>query len=519
MVNIVLELVAVMQRQKDAPPAMHPPTALRTHHSSLSARESPRQSSRVNDRNGRKTPVVVRSSASAPVQHNLSSRKRGHTPSERRSLPYTFSFDHEDNTREVAVILDAPLAKRARLDVVDNNYDPSSAIAHTSSTLQAGASPLSHDDSPPRIRNTEDAISQSKVSRHSSALPKSRSGSVHDTTELGPNDHGSATNDAGTDVIGKSSTEPTRKNGLVTRHQEPSSIPTNESGETGVNTAHRRKSYTPARVAGEEDGIQNKAEEQTSKVTASQQPAHAGRTVASTKPRNFALAPINFSISDKANPKTLKETRDKFYQSLRETTVVVKYRNQNTTRTFSDKEAADLSNFFFDEMLGPAALKRLRGLIREYNVPTEEGIGPQQLARAEQASMDKDVLPVFRDFFEAFRQEQRNRVFIGSSVYTVHSFISSLTAGKSLEELLARADKRDPQIVQEMEARGYKTSAGVGFKTVVRNYLCDTLDIDHDTLAKSTEPSKVLTSMVSTFGLGILTILPFSFITRYAYVS
>lgn len=233
------------------------------------------------------------------------------------------------------------------------------------------------------------------------------------------------------------------------------------------------------------------------------------------KPRSAKLKDITFGISDQANSVTLKQMRDRYYEALLSTKVIVKLRNSPSERAFTVREATELSNFFFEEMLGPSALKRLQKLVQEYNriSTVNDGVGLQHISKAANAATDEKVPLVFQEFFQAFQQEQRNRIRTDGSVFALHSLGLSLTTHDRYLKLLDRMNT-DQSCVEALSKLGFKISSGRGFKSVVREYLCATLDISDEILKKSLEPSNGLSVLVDCFGYGILTILPPTFVHR-----
>lgn len=117
------------------------------------------------------------------------------------------------------------------------------------------------------------------------------------------------------------------------------------------------------------------------------------------------LQDIGFGFSKAINQDILLQTRDMFYKALLETPVAIKVHNKDTVRCFTEKDATELSNFFFHEMFGPAALKRLRALIKEYNVPQFNSLyRKMQRAMAEDSRSDVDV-PLHRPIFDDAKKE------------------------------------------------------------------------------------------------------------------
>jgi hypothetical protein len=280
------------------------------------------------------------------------------------------------------------------------------------------------------------------------------------------------------------------------------------------------------------------------------------------------LKTIRYSLTEQIDQEMLAKARDQYYHLLLNTTVPVRVNNKLQERPYQEKEAAELTNVFFDEMLGPSSLNRVKRLIREYNSPDPDGISHHNLVRADHAMHDPDMPQLFKDFFDAFRQDIRSRKPRDSSVLALQGLIATSEVCARYEAIMAdinksartHSDGTDPRteksrtskssedtshkvstlqialrteeenglrkgktqegheeslIILQLQKAGYELKTGTGYKTLARRYLCDTLSINEKALKASLEPSTVMSALVTKFGRGILIVLPPSFLSRY----
>ena len=69
---------------------------------------------------------------------------------------------------------------------------------------------------------------------------------------------------------------------------------------------------------------------------------------------------------------------------------------------FSEHEAIEIAGFSLNEVMGQAALRRIRSLIDDYNERKENGLDRGTVARAAELAKEEDLPESVRHFFSAF---------------------------------------------------------------------------------------------------------------------
>lgn len=221
------------------------------------------------------------------------------------------------------------------------------------------------------------------------------------------------------------------------------------------------------------------------------------------------LIPISLSLTPDLGIAQLQHSRNVFYEQIQQIRAprTSGPKRQAVNVEFSSDEAKAISNFFFTEVMGQEAWGRLENLIKTYSGDQVR----EQLARssmlADKLSRSADVPPFVRAFYESYYH-----AFRASSRNTLAGFqktVADVDLYNRWVELRARAAARDADLLHFLEQKGYGTRVGVDFRSLVNQFLSDSLHLPkkHD-LQNICQSSQGIAELVQVFGQGIIVLLP-----------
>jgi len=225
------------------------------------------------------------------------------------------------------------------------------------------------------------------------------------------------------------------------------------------------------------------------------------------------LAHPQFVFDKDANYDEITRLRDTFFQNLQNLNVELK--SSTGKASFSRDEAIEVTNFFFAEVMGPAALKRLKTVLREYQSHPQDGIGIIAAAKARALSEDAELNMDFRKFFESMHTTQRLSAHPKSSIAGLHVLLEDLRLHSRFQELMTKASNKDVELIAILTKKGYVTKRGVTWKSCAIQYICDSLKISVAALDTTCQAVQGVSQIVELFGMGILVILPPGITTKY----
>lgn len=222
--------------------------------------------------------------------------------------------------------------------------------------------------------------------------------------------------------------------------------------------------------------------------------------------RKLLLAAPQFVFPMEADESTIISLRNSFFKGLSE--LKIEKTQGKGKSSFSKAEAIEITNFFFAEVLGPPATKRLKSIITEFNTPSTSWFGARPSAKALELSTDTTIFPAFRQFFDAVHKTERLGTSSNSALNHVHMLLANVKLVRRYQELRNRADQEDPELIAHLVSLGYSLRKGAGWTTCVLDYLSKSLGMDRDVLERSTQSSQAVELIVSLFGTGIIAVLP-----------
>jgi hypothetical protein len=234
-----------------------------------------------------------------------------------------------------------------------------------------------------------------------------------------------------------------------------------------------------------------------------------------------SLKDIEWALNDKISHVDLQKRRDEFYKELE--AIEVEKAKGNKKQTAASKKkmlqtVIDVTNFFFNEVMGPGAFQQVASIITDYNARNYNQIGSNAVTRAVYLASINGTPTVIRSFYTSFANSERFNANSNSNYARLLKSIYDVELYKSFLALHDSVEMRDPSLVQFLESKGLKTAIGRGYRSLVMKYLQKELGFDEERteLQNRFQAGQGLAEVVKHFGEGFLILLPSGTATRYA---
>jgi CRISPR/Cas system CSM-associated protein Csm2 small subunit len=186
------------------------------------------------------------------------------------------------------------------------------------------------------------------------------------------------------------------------------------------------------------------------------------------------LQDIEWGLNDKLSGVDLQTRRDQFYKQLE--AIEVEKAKGNKKQTVASKKkmlqtVIDVTNFFFNEVMGPDAFQRVASIIADYNARNYNQIGSNAVTRAVYLASINGTPTVIRSFYTSFANAERFNANSNSNYARLLKSMYDVELYKSFLALRASVQMRDPSLVQFLERKGLKTAIGRGYRSLVMKYV------------------------------------------------
>lgn len=268
-----------------------------------------------------------------------------------------------------------------------------------------------------------------------------------------------------------------------------------------------------------DDDVREKEAEHGGDALAEQDAGDSNTKKATTKvplAKEKKLLPIMLDISDDWNVDNITAARDKFFAAIHGLTVEMKKNNKNIIKEITEEEAVDITNFFFNQIMGKPAYNRLSSLVRSYNEHDDGEPDKGISERADEAAKNTKhaTLKYFFTTMGAVTRAGRPNNSIIQQIYHLHVLkdlaeaYMKLIAEVSTKKQTAVGKEKRKRLLEELESQGYGTDVGQGWKTAVNKYICDKLGYTQTILSNKLQSGKVVQALVDEFGTGIVPVIP-----------
>ncbi len=226
------------------------------------------------------------------------------------------------------------------------------------------------------------------------------------------------------------------------------------------------------------------------------------------------LESLTLAMTSEAGTEQLEKVRNAFFQELVKMRVKVTADNRTKVVGFAQDEAAEITNFFFVEMMGPKALGRLGSLVRLYTAELDDGMDRGAAARAQTLAEMADNPLSIRRFFNAFSKAQSTRTSSTSGLAHMHQITLSINLLEQYGGLRRMAAGKDPALLAFLKGRNYSTRRGRGWQSCIVQFLAESLEISPTTLQNTCQSALGVAALTDQFGNGIIPVLPLGVMNR-----
>ncbi|KIW64637.1 hypothetical protein PV04_09560 [Phialophora macrospora] len=195
-----------------------------------------------------------------------------------------------------------------------------------------------------------------------------------------------------------------------------------------------------------------------------------------------------------------------------------------TLLKFSPDEVRAVLNCTLQEVMGLQGLDRLNGLITDYKSLSPGLADAGAATRAERAARSDDTPIEARPLFIAYSQLDRALCNAGGQLKRFRVLNARLEFIDAYKWLVRSVDDklRDPSLFdeslsQQLRDSGWRPTTGCNWKTVIRNYLADKLQVKRQAINTALEHSAGLHQLASHLGPPMICLVPDTIVTRLKY--
>jgi hypothetical protein len=212
-------------------------------------------------------------------------------------------------------------------------------------------------------------------------------------------------------------------------------------------------------------------------------------------------------ITDDVLPLTMKERRDEFHRYLGRVEVKQVINKTTVVKGFTLKQAVELTNFFFDQIIGPSGLFYITSLISYYTTH-QPGDPDQGLAgRASELAAGDDKLLTVRQFFSTVSWQQALAQSNSTLFKMLQQNVVNLQVLSLLNDLKERVNQKDSELCNYLRRMKEKPGQGKEWTSCLINHLTSTLSILNNAFSSLTVVAQGAQCLVSELCKGVLCLL------------
>ena len=165
-------------------------------------------------------------------------------------------------------------------------------------------------------------------------------------------------------------------------------------------------------------------------------------------------------LSAKIGELCVAELCFRFCRIIKNLQVVGMKSNSRTTLQFKDADIVDITNFFFDDLIGPRGSKRLSTLIETCAIANGEAPDIRSAVRARDAANDPSTPEIFRRFFSAYSQAAGQTRSPNEHLEHIRQVKDDLAFLKEYNVLKERAEAKDSTLITFLNDYKIETKPG-----------------------------------------------------------
>jgi hypothetical protein len=220
------------------------------------------------------------------------------------------------------------------------------------------------------------------------------------------------------------------------------------------------------------------------------------------------LDPLVLPMTDQIDTQTLAKMRSRFCSRVQALEMTIsKDRKQMRHVTFTPIEVAQITNFFFSDMLGVKALKRLSDLVKFYAEEGEDDVNQGLSSRARILADDCNTPQILRAYYDHLHKAT-DHVKQNPVLKQVHHNLRQLDFLQEHRRLKSLAQQKDPQLAATLKDLGYTITRGAPMLSCLLDLLSKSLAIPKTSISNIIQSFTGVEKLVELFGEGVILLLP-----------
>jgi hypothetical protein len=219
------------------------------------------------------------------------------------------------------------------------------------------------------------------------------------------------------------------------------------------------------------------------------------------------LDKLVLSMSNQVDINALAQMRSRFCSRIQTLQMTVTKDNKRVEATFGPYEVAEITNFFFSDMLGVKALKRLSDLVHYYSETSDTPFDKHVSSRARWLAEDSKTPEMLRAYYShlsrATEHDDEHRVF-----KHLQQVLRHLDLLKEHNRLKLLAQEKNPDLVEVLKQAGQTTRRGRTLVSCLLDFLSGSLRTSKTALSNIVQEYSGIEKLVDLFGQGLILLLP-----------
>jgi hypothetical protein len=210
--------------------------------------------------------------------------------------------------------------------------------------------------------------------------------------------------------------------------------------------------------------------------------------------------------SDNIPIDTVDSMREELERRLTKETFSFQKNRKTSEIQLTKDEVSNLIDFVFERVFGQTGLTRATEIVKAVRMTNGENQLLTASVIAANLAHDDTVPSQLQSFFRYYSSYSRESILPDNPAFQMLRFYERVQMYNEYLELIKNPSDKTTQ--RYLERLGHKTSTGRGWKTVVHDYLKQTLGLSNTQLNNQLQENQPLYTLATTFGAGILVFIP-----------